>query len=366
MLSSSEILARLRLIRSENVGPITYRHLMRRFGSGAAAIEALPDIAARGNRKNLRVCSLSDAKNELERIEAAQAKLLFIDTALYPPLLAATEDAPPALILRGHMTLFDKPSVAMVGARNCSAAGIRFARGIASDLAARGWCVVSGLARGIDTAAHEGALSQQSGGTIACVAGGIDITYPPENAALYERIANMGILLSEQPLGTVPQGRHFPRRNRIISGFSSGVVVVEAAPKSGSLITARLANEQGREVMAVPGSPADPRAQGCNLLIREGATLVQSADDIIEVLRPISQNIMSDPMSSYTENSQNIPDPTEQERHDIINFLSNAPTPIDEIIRLTGSAPAVIQMILLELELGGQLTRHAGGRVSLS
>ncbi len=363
MLTAAETLARLRLIRSENVGPITYRHLMRRFGSGITAIEALPNIAARGNRKNLVVCSIADAKRELEKIDSAGAKLLFIDTALYPTLLAATEDAPPALILKGHVNLFDKPAVAMVGARNASAAGIRFARGLAADLAARGWCVISGLARGIDTAAHEGALAQNTGGTVACVAGGIDVTYPPENATLYDRIAAQGILLSEQPIGTVPQGRHFPRRNRIISGLASGVVVVEAAPKSGSLITARLANEQGREVMAVPGSPADPRAQGCNLLIREGATLVQSVDDIIEILEPISGRRMSEPHVSYAA-APVITDPTETERKDIIGLLSNTPTPVDEIIRLTGHSPSVVQMILLELELGGDLARHAGGRVS--
>jgi DNA processing protein len=363
MLSAAETLARLRLIRSENVGPITYRHLMRRFGSGVTAIEALPDIAARGNRKNLVVGTVADAKRELEKIEAAGAKLLFIDTALYPPLLAATEDAPPALILKGHMTLFDKPAVAMVGARNASAAGIRFARGLAADLAERGWCVISGLARGIDTAAHEGALAQSTGGTVACVAGGIDVAYPPENAALYDRIAAQGILISEQPLGTVPQGRHFPRRNRIISGLASGVVVVEAAPKSGSLITARLANEQGREVMAVPGSPADPRAQGCNLLIREGATLVQSVDDVIEVLLPISGGRISEPPSTYASVHASA-DPTDIERRDVVNYLSGTPVPVDEIIRLTGHSPAVVQMIFLELELGGSLTRHAGGRVS--
>jgi DNA processing protein len=365
MISSAEILARLRLSRSENVGPVTYRHLLARFGSGEAALSALPDLAARGGKRQISICAAADAKREIDQIAASGATLLILDVAPYPALLARIEDAPSVLIAKGHATLFDKKAVAMVGARNASAAGIRFSRELALGLSNSNLCIISGLARGIDTAAHEGAMVGQ-GGTIACVAGGIDVTYPPENAALYDRIAQQGLLLSEQPLGTVPQGRHFPRRNRLISGLAAGTVVVEAALKSGSLITARVASEQGREVMAVPGSPADPRAQGCNQLIREGATLVQSVNDILEVLTPLSHFGAGDPGQGFLPFPPAKSDPSDAERQALAELLGPAPVPVDELVRLSGLAPGVVQLIVLEMELAGQVTRHAGGRVSLA
>jgi DNA processing protein len=365
MISAAETLARLRLSRSENVGPVTYRHLMARFGSGVAALAALPDIAARGGKRKIDIYSAGKAQDELRAIDKAGAMLLVLDVAPYPSLLARIEDAPPVLIAKGHATLFDKKAVAMVGARNASAAGIRFSRELALGLSNSNLCIISGLARGIDAAAHEGAMAGQ-GGTIACVAGGIDVFYPPENAALYDRIAAEGLLLSEQPLGTVPQGRHFPRRNRLISGLAAGTVVVEAALKSGSLITARVASEQGREVMAVPGAPADPRAQGCNQLIREGATLVQSASDILEALVPLHRFGAGEPDQRYQPLHISSADPTDNDRKSLVTLLAPTPVPVDDLVRLSGLAPGIVQLILLEMELAGQVTRHAGGRVSLA
>jgi DNA processing protein len=362
MISATEKRARLQLARSENVGPVTYRALMQRFGSGEAALEAIPHLAARGGgSRTLKVHPKAEAEREIAAIEKAGAHLLIVGTAPYPSLLAQTEDAPPILIARGHVVLFDKPGIGVVGARNASAAGIRLARELSAGLAARGQCIISGLARGIDAAAHQAALE---GGTIACVAGGIDVPYPPENESLYGDIGARGLLLSEQPLGTVPQGRHFPRRNRIIAGLSLGVLVVEAAMKSGSLITATLATELGREVMAVPGSPLDPRAQGCNHLIRNGATLVQSVEDILEAVQPLG----GAPRVAQWElpfSAAPAPEPAESDRQRLTELLSATPTPIDELIRLSELAPAMVQMLLLELELAGRLARHAGGRVAL-
>jgi DNA processing protein len=270
------------LLRTPGIGPVTYRQLVARFGSAADALAAVPDLARRGGGKVPQLCSRDAAEREISRVEKLGAKWLALGQGLYPRLLAAMEDAPPLLTAKGNLGLLDREAVAMVGARNASAAACRFARGLAHGLGERSLVVVSGLARGIDSAAHDGALDT---GTIGVVAGGIDIFYPPENegrqTALYER----GLVLAEMPPGTEPRARHFPYRNRIIAGLASGTVVVEAAPRSGSLITARLAAEAGREVMAVPGSPLDPRAQGCNQLIRDGATLIQNADDVIEAIR---------------------------------------------------------------------------------
>jgi DNA processing protein len=362
MISSLEKRARLQLARSENVGPVTYRALMQRFGSGERALEALPDLAKRGGGRTITLYPKARAEDEIAAIDKAGAHLLIVNTAPYPNLLAQTEDAPPILIAKGHVLLFDKPGLAVVGARNASAAGIRLARDFSAGLSARGYCIISGLARGIDAAAHSASLD---GGTIACVAGGLDIFYPPENAPLYQDIGARGLLLAEQPLGTVPQGRHFPRRNRIIAGLSQGVLIVEAAMKSGSLITANYATEQGREVMAVPGSPIDPRANGCNHLIRNGATLVQSVEDIIEALAPLHGGPRVAQWELPFVAATAVADPSDSERTELHNFLSITPTPIDELIRLIGAAPVTVQMLLLELELAGRLVRHAGGRVAL-
>jgi DNA processing protein len=272
-LTQEEAFARIRLLRSPNVGPVSYRQLLRRFGTARAALEALPDLVGRGGG-GYRLAPEERVAREVSAVRAAGARYLFHDAADYPPLLAELDSAPPILTVRGDTALAQRPCVAIVGARNASAAAVKLARQFAGDLAEAGFTVVSGLARGIDGAAHRAALA---GGTIGVIASGIDVTYPPEHADLQEQVAMEGLLLAEQPPGTEPRARHFPSRNRIIAGLAAGTLVVEAAPRSGSLITARLAAEAGREVMAIPGSPLEARAQGCNQLIREGAVLVQSA-----------------------------------------------------------------------------------------
>lgn len=350
----------IRLARSPRIGPISYRQLMARFGSASDALKALPDLGRRGGRA-AEVADEHRVVAEIEATERLGAHWLIWGDADYPALLAETEDAPPVMTYRGDLSLVSQPCVAMVGARNASAAACRFARGLARDLASEGMIVVSGLARGIDTAAHNGAEDH----TIAVIAGGIDSIYPPENAGLQERIAKTALLIAEQPPGTEPKARYFPHRNRIIAGLSQATIVVEAAPKSGSLITARLAGEYGREVLAVPGSPLDPRAQGCNLLIREGATLIQSASDVLEALGPIDSRAEAAraPVSTHAlPPASNI---NEQETADVMALLGPVPVPVDELIRLSGDTPAAVQMALLELELAGRLERHAGGKVSL-
>lgn len=357
---ADSIADRLRLIRTRNVGPSTYAQLIARFGSAAAALAALPDLATRGGRP-LTLPDPAAIERELTATARAGGRYVFLDDTDYPRLLAETDSAPPALIVRGDAALANRPVVALVGARNASAAACRFARELAHGLASEGIVVVSGLARGIDTAAHVGSLER---GTIGCIASGIDIAFPLENAGLQEDIATRGLLIAEQPPGAEPKARHFPSRNRIIAGVALGTVVVEAAPRSGSLITARLANEAGREVMAVPGSPLDPRAQGCNLLIREGATLVQNAADVIEQVRPIDARMVRSPAAPFVGGPAQ--DPSDGERRDLTGLLGPVPVAVDELIRQSGLAPAVVATVLLELELAGRLERHAGGRVSLS
>ncbi len=352
--------ARLRLLRSANIGPVTYRQLVARFGSASAALEALPMLAVRGGGRAPVLADPALVRREIAAVERLGARYLFLGDSGYPALLAELETAPPALILRGDLGLAQRTCIAIVGARNASAAACRFARQLALGLAEAGATVVSGLARGIDTAAHIGSLG---GGTIGVIASGIDVTFPPENRALQERVANEGLLLAEQPPGTEPLARFFPSRNRIIAGLAIGTVVVEAAPKSGSLITARIAADAGREVMAVPGSPLDPRAQGCNLLIREGATLVQSVEDILEAVRPIDPRAVRSPVRGFEGPPPE--DASDAERRAITGLLGPVPVAADELIRQSGLAPAVVQTVLLELELAGRLERHAGGRVSL-
>lgn len=352
--------ARLRLIRTSGVGPVTYRQLIDRCGTAEAALDLLPTLARRGGGAAPKVVDAAMVAREMAAVERLGARYLFLDDPDYPPLLAAIDTAPPALIVRGDLSLTQAMGVAIVGARNASAAACRFARTLSHALAGEGATIVSGLARGIDTAAHIGAMPR----TIAVIASGVDVVFPPENAALQEQIASEGLLVAEQPPGTQPLARHFPSRNRIIAGLALGTVVVEAVPRSGSLITARLANEMGREVMAVPGSPLDPRAQGCNLLIREGATLIQTADDVLEQLRPIDPRGVRTPSRSYDG-----PPPTDAsdaERKRVTGLLGPVPVTVDELIRQSQVAPAIIQTVLLELELAGRLARHAGGRVSLS
>jgi len=354
-------IARLRLMRTPTLGPVTYAQLLARFGTAAAALDAIPDLARRGGGRPPMVPPRAAIDREVDAVEAAGARYLFLGVPGYPAMLATIPTAPPALIVRGKRALLDRPVVGMVGARNASASACRFARGMAAELGERGVTVASGLARGIDTAAHQGSIEA---GTVAVIAGGIDVAYPPENADLQERIATEGLLIAEQPPGTEPRARHFPYRNRIIAGLAQAVLVVEAAPKSGSLITARHAGEYGREVLAVPGSPLDPRAQGCNLLIREGATLIQTADDVLEMLRPIDPRMVSEPVSPYAAPIHG--DAEEGDRRAVTELLGPVPTPVDEIVRQSGRPPAIVQTVLLELELAGRLERHAGGQVSLA
>jgi len=353
-------LARLRLIRTPGIGPVTYRQLLSRFGDPERALEAVPMLARRGGGTAPAIADIGAVRREQEQVARYGASYLFVDDAGYPPLLAELDNAPVALIVRGDVGLARRTVAAMVGARNASAAACRFARTLALSLGDEGVVVASGLARGVDTAAHVGAMAS---GTIAVIAGGIDVVFPPENAELQERIAREGLLIAEQPPGIEPRARHFPFRNRIIAGLALGTVVVEAAPKSGSLITARLAAELGREVMAVPGSPLDPRAQGCNLLIREGATLVQSAADILEQLRPIDPSAVRAPGASF-DPAPPI-DASDQDRRAVLALLGPVPVAVDELIRQSSLAPAAVQTVLLELELAGRLERHAGGRASL-
>jgi DNA processing protein len=352
-------LARLRLIRTPTIGPVTYRQLLARFGSAERAIEALPDLAARGGGKPPRIADAATVEREIARVEKLGARYLFIDDADYPPLLAELDNAPAVMTIRGDSALFAHTSVAMVGARNASAAACRFARGLAVELGREGVVIVSGLARGLDTAAHQGSLAT---GTIGVIASGIDIAFPPENRALQEQVAEQGLLIAEQPPGSEPLARNFPHRNRVIAGLATGTVVVEAAPRSGSLITARLAAEAGRDVMAVPGSPLEPRAQGCNLLIREGATLVQSAADILETIRPIDPRMVRAPASPFDGRPGGEPD--DADRRALTGLLGPVPVAIDELIRQSGLPPATVALVLLELELAGRIERHAGARVS--
>jgi DNA processing protein len=358
---SEDQIARLRLIRSENIGPVTYFQLLARFGSASAALAAIPDLAARGGGRAPKLAPRAAVEREIDHVATIGARYLFLGQGLYPPLLAELDSAPPALIVMGHLSLLEKPAVAMVGARNASAAACRFARQLAQKLGETGAAIVSGLARGVDTAAHDGSLES---GTIAVVAGGIDIFYPPENEARQRAIAERGLLIAEQPPGTEPRARHFPYRNRIIAGLAHGTVVVEAAPNSGSLITARCAAEAGREVMAVPGSPLDPRAQGCNQLIREGATLVQNADDVMEAINPLRIRPFRQPERNYSA-AEPGSDADERARRAVTGLLNGTPVPVDELVRQSELSPATVQTVLLELELAGRLERHAGGRVSV-
>lgn len=363
-LSDAERLGWLRLIRSENVGAVTFNALLRRYGHASVAIEALPELARKGGKRTIKVCPRGDAEREIEATAKAGARFIASIEPGYPPGVLAIHDAPPLLTYFGTLALGAEPGriVSIVGARNASGVGARFARQLAAELGQANLVVASGLARGIDAAAHTGAAGT---GTIAVLAGGVDVCYPEENRALYEQLKIQGLILSEMPIGTEPQATHFPRRNRLISGLGVGVVVVEAALHSGSLITARMALEQGREVFAVPGSPLDPRCRGTNNLLREGATLTESAEDVTRALRGI-RTLREPAGPSYTAGSEP-PDEAElgRARSQVIDLLGPSPLPVDEVIRQCRLTPATVLTILLELELAGRLQRHPGNRVSL-
>jgi DNA processing protein len=359
-LSDAERLNRLRLIRSDNIGPRTIRTLLRHCGDAATALARLPELARRGGAARPgRICSEDDARAELEACKRLGVSLVAPDEAFYPPRLAMIDDAPPLLAVRGKLETLVRPMIAIVGSRNASGAGLKFAQSLARDLADAGFVIISGLARGIDQAAHRSSLT---GGTVAVLAGGQDRIYPPEHEDLLFALLETGAAISEMPLGHVARAHDFPRRNRLISGASLGVVVVEAAQRSGSLITARMAAEQGREVFAVPGSPLDPRAAGTNDLIKQGATLVTEAADIINAVQPIMARPLEleEPDDEYSE-----ADPDAGERTRIVALLGPTPVLLDDLIRMAGSSPTIVRAVLLELELAGRLERHGGGMVSL-
>jgi DNA processing protein len=372
-LTDHERLCRLRLIRSRRVGPVTWHRMLAEHGSAAAAMMALPEIARQAGVEGYQPCPEAVALHEMRAALAVGARMLVAGDAEYPAALSGVADAPPVLWARGDLTMLARPMLAMVGARNASSLGLRMARQLSAGLSEAGFVVVSGLARGIDTEAHEHALSC---GTVAVLAGGVDVIYPPENAALAARIADAGVLLSEQPPGIEAQARHFPLRNRIISGLAHALVVVEAAARSGSLITAKEAAEQGREVLAVPGHPLDPRAAGCNQLIREGATLVRSVADVIEAVGP-ALDAPSRPVQFHTSKARAEPDalpPVAPEAAAgaghvdlgrlILDRLSPSPVAEDQLIRDLALPAQVVMPELLLLELAGDLLRHPGGMVS--
>jgi DNA processing protein len=346
--------------------------MLRRFGSARAALDMLPQLARRSERsKTVTPVTRAEAEAELGALYKAGARLVCWGEPLYPGALAVIDDAPPILTVLGRPELLQRPMVAVVGARNASANGRRFSRELAASLGQAGVVIVSGLARGIDAAAHLGALET---GSVAVVAGGVDVVYPQENRGLYDALVRQGAVIAELPLGTEPQARHFPRRNRIISGMALGVIVVEAAARSGSLITARLALEQGRDVFAVPGSPLDPRCRGSNDLIRHGATLTENAEDVLSQLGPLVERGPPMPPAPPAETSA-VPGWPAPERGQLIEDeagfelilerLGPTPVAVDELVRQCHLSAAVVATLLLELELAGRLERHPGNLVSL-
>jgi DNA processing protein len=359
-LSDAQRIDWLRLIRSDNVGPRTFRSLVNHFGSARSALERLPELARRGGASRpARICNEADARAELAAGEKLGLGLIAPGEAGYPPRLAVLDDAPPLLGVRGAHEAMMRPMIAIVGSRNASGAGLKFAGQLARDLSDAGFVVTSGLARGIDQSAHRASID---GGTVAVLAGGHDKVYPPEHEDLLAAIVASGGAISEMPLGHVPRARDFPRRNRLISGAALGVVVVEAAFRSGSLITARIAAEQGREVFAVPGSPLDPRAAGTNDLIKQGATLITHASDVIQAVEPI----MGRPIELREPDEDPLaPEPDASDRARIVDLLGPTPVLLDDLIRMAEASPAIVRTVLLELELAGRLERHGGGLVSL-
>lgn len=377
-LDDAQRLACLRLIRSENIGPVTWRELINLYGGASAALEALPELSRRGGRgKPLRICPRDRAEAELDAASRIGARPVFTIEPGYPPALAFIEHPPPMLYVKGKTEHFSRPAIGIVGSREASANGISLAREFATKLGQAGLTIVSGLARGIDAAAHQASLAT---GTVAVLAGGIDVVYPPEHKALYDQIGEAGCIVSEHWPGFTPRAQDFPRRNRIVSGISRGVVIVEAARRSGTLTTARHAAEQGRVVFAVPGHPRDPRAEGTNHLLKEGATLVLAAEDILEALRPQLGSAFAEsaagiePLPPHAEKpiplTSGIAGPLPQtlgngDREAIVSALGPAPVAVDDLIRSVGLEPRLVQVVLIELALAGRIERHSGGMVSL-
>jgi DNA processing protein len=368
-LSGAERLDWLQLIRTHYIGPITFHRLIAKYGTAAKALKALPEHSRRAGRRAPLVASdRSAAERELIETERKGARLIAACEPDYPKMLRAIPDYPPILCVRGHTALFEKPAVAIIGARNASGIGRKIARTLAADLGKAGYIIVSGLARGIDGAAHDASLQT---GAIAVVAGGVDVIYPPEHDALTERIAKEGAVISESPIGAQPTAQDFPKRNRLISGLSQGVVVVEAAAKSGTLITARFALEQGREVFAVPGSPLDPRCHGANKLIRDGATLVERADDILDVLAVQNRSVKEDDNDLFDWREGDPAQEPDAEafnalKQKVLEILSFTPLHRDEIMREAGAPPGLLADVLLDLVLSGEAFEHEAGRYALS
>lgn len=368
-LTERQRIAWLRLIRSDNVGPVTFRELINHFGSAETALEMLPELSRRGGAsRSIRVASKGDAERELEIAERHGATFIGIGEPDYPAHLRQIDGAPPLLAVKGNRAVTAAPAVGIVGARNASISGMKFASLLARDIGRAGYTIVSGLARGIDTAAHRASLDT---GTVAAMAGGLDKPYPPENIGLLDELTDgQGLAISEMPFGWEPRARDFPRRNRLIAGMSLGLVVVEAAVRSGSLITARNAADFGRLVFAVPGSPLDPRCEGTNGLLKDGATLTTMPEDVLEALRPLSQPDLFSPRPGASEPAGEMPSnlrlpPSDGERERVAEALGQVPAEIDDIIRHTGIAPATVYLVLLELDLAGRLQRHAIGGVSI-
>lgn len=398
LLNDEQRLQWLRLIRSEGVGPRTFRGLVNHFGGAGAALDALPDLARSRGRGSIKVASLADVEREMDAARRKGVRFVATGEGDYPRNLSAIDSAPPLIAIRGNSKALSAPSVAIVGSRNASAAGLQMAQRLARDLSEAGFVIVSGLARGIDAVAHKASLSR---GTVAVLGGGHDRIYPAEHEGLLEAMLEQGAVVSEMPMGWEPRGRDFPRRNRIVSGMASGVVLVEAARRSGSLITARFALEQGREVLAVPGSPLDPRAEGTNDLIRQGATLITCAQDVLEVLLPLVEQrgagrgamsegvpdadteplwddydfLSESPQSSALPNASDVTRWTEPDvdigtgasdpTRSIIGLLGPTPVSVDELARASSFNIRIVQLVLFELEQAGRLERHGAALVSL-
>lgn len=370
MLSKKETLDWIQLIRTPNIGPITFHRLIAKYGTAANALDALPELSRKAGRKTpFKASERSAANTELNNADRRGAQIIAACENEYPLALKAIPDHPPILYVRGHLSLFEKPGIAIVGARNASGVGRKMARMLATELGEAGYVVVSGLARGIDGAAHAASLTT---GTIAVVAGGVDVIYPPEHDTLTENIANQGAVISESPMSAKPTARDFPKRNRLISGLSRGVIIVEAAARSGTLLTANFALDHGREVFAVPGSPLDPRCQGANRLIRDGATLIENANDVIEALAAQSSGGLRSPGRDLFDwagnDGMDEPDPVAliSLRRHLLELLSFTPLHRDEIRREVDAAPGLVADALLELVLAGEALEHDGGRFSLN
>lgn len=369
-LTDRQRIAWLRLIRSDNVGPATFRDLINHFGSAETAIEALPELSRRGgSTRSIRIATVGEAEREIETATRFGARFIGIGEPDYPAALRQIDAAPPLIAAKGDLEVATLPAVGIVGSRNASISGAKFAAMMAREIGRAGYTIVSGLARGIDASAHRASLDT---GTIAAMAGGLDQPYPPENIDLLDQICSgRGLAISEMPFGWEPRARDFPRRNRLIAGVALGVVVIEAAARSGSLITARLAGEFGRQVFAVPGSPLDPRCEGTNGLLKDGATVTTRPQDVLQALAPVSEldlfspNEADEPADESGERPH-APPPNDNERLVIVQALGPTPVEIDDIIRHTALPASSVYLVLLELDIAGRLERHAGGFVSLS